>query len=156
MAHSIGEAAIDAANAFTTAQRVDAKAGGTAATAGFPTPTERSSHKALSACEQFREVGKLGAQSTAYSEWTALIVGHCEDLRPGAGPMLHKARRRNEAEVDDAFLVELTLSSGWSREAVERFSGELYSVLMSKTTGDSLRSVLAVQAGGALPPSLRV
>ena len=109
-------------------------------------------NKALSACEQIRELGKLGAtgpHALPYAEWTALLVGHCEDLRPGAGQVLHAARKRGRSEITDLNMSDLC--HGWSLDKLTKFSGELYSVLMSKTQGEPLKLVLALQAGGVLP-----
>ena len=106
--------------------------------------------RALFANEGIKALGKHGG-GAAYAEWTALLVGHCEDARPGLGKLLHLARKKGADELQEEFIDEAAELLEWPRDRVVKASGEIYSILMSKTAGDPLRAVLSVQAGGSLP-----
>ena len=103
--------------------------------------------KVLSAHPHFKDMGKLGHKDVHYIEWTGGFLSSLDELRPGAMEILRSVRKLNDRELTDASQIEL---HGWSVPRLERFSAELYSLLLKSTTGEYNRVALSLQAGSAL------
>ena len=88
--------------------------------------------KVLSACAQFKDFGKLGQKDVHYVEWTGGFLTSLDELRPGAMQLLHEVRKLNDKELKD--LAQIS-DQGWGPSKLERFSSELYSLLLKSTTG---------------------